>query len=245
MNQNSIFILIHGAWHGSWCWRKVSPLLKQMGHVVLTPDLPGHGTPSISFKGITLTTYVDFLIDLIDAQPAPVYLVGHSLGGVIISQVAEQIPHKIAKLIYVASLLPVNNSSCVQEASQQSLNNAGELLRPNEQTNEMIFLMRNRDKVRNAFYHCCSENDFEYVMQHLQVEPLAPMVTPIQITPARFGQVNKSYIACLQDRGVEIDNQLRMAKNANITNIISLDCDHSPFLSMPQELALSITADHT
>ena len=102
----STYVLIHGAWHGGWCWTHVTPLLEDHGHTVLTPDLPGHGSEDFSLADITLQSYVDAVCEIVDSQPEPVILVGHSMGGMVIAQVAEARPHQIRTLVYLAAFLP-------------------------------------------------------------------------------------------------------------------------------------------
>src|SRR5260370_40737879 len=102
----STYLLVHGAWHGAWCWRKVVPLLEKVGNGWLAPDLPGHGQDSTSLAYVTLEAYVSRLLPLVDAAPEPVILVGHSLGGTVISQVAEARPEKVRLLVYLSALLP-------------------------------------------------------------------------------------------------------------------------------------------
>ena len=101
----STYVLIHGAYLGAWCWKKIIPLLEKEGHKVVAPDLPGHGENKRPIAEITLQTYTDHLCEILDEQPDPVILVGHSLGGVVITQTAEYRPEKIRKLVYVAGYL--------------------------------------------------------------------------------------------------------------------------------------------
>ena len=75
----STYVLIHGAWHGGWCWTHVTPLLEDHGHTVLTPDLPGHGSEDFSLADITLQSYVNAVCEIVVSQPEPVILVGHSM----------------------------------------------------------------------------------------------------------------------------------------------------------------------
>src|SRR5690348_7432805 len=76
----SVFVLIHGSWHGGWCWERVTPLLRAAGHRVIAPDLPGHGHDAPPVER-AYERYVPFVCGLLDAQPEPVVLVGHSSGG--------------------------------------------------------------------------------------------------------------------------------------------------------------------
>ncbi len=77
----STFVLVHGAWHGGWCWEKVVPLLKKEGHEVVVVDLPGHGDNHVPVPEVTLAAYGDHVAGVLDEQAEPVVLVGHSMGG--------------------------------------------------------------------------------------------------------------------------------------------------------------------
>ena len=229
----SVYILLHGAWHASGCWKYVSPLLEREVHTVYAPDLPGHGHDLTPFAEVTLKTYVDSVIDLINRQEKPVVLVGHSMAGVIISQVAELIPEKIHQLIYVSAFIPKNHQSlsqCAQESKSPGL--APEIV-TNEIENSIALIKSNRLKA--LFYNCCNEKDSTEGLALLQPEPFFPFISPISITPERFGKVKKLYIECLQDAVLLPEDQKRMYSKIN-SQVVSLNTDHSPFFSMPEEL---------
>ncbi len=110
----SNYVLIHGAWHGAWCWDKVVPLLEKEGHKVEAPDLPGHGNDKTPIPEISLQAYADRVCEILDAQSEPVILVGHSMGGVVITQAAENRPEKIKKLVYLTAFLLQNGEFLLQ-----------------------------------------------------------------------------------------------------------------------------------
>ena len=114
----STYLLIHGAWHGGWCWRSVAPLLEARGHRVLAPDLPGHGDDRTPAAAVTLRSYTDRICEIAGAQTEPVILAGHSMGGVAITQAAENCPQYIGALVYVCAFLPRNGDSAMVWASQ-------------------------------------------------------------------------------------------------------------------------------
>ncbi len=101
----STFVLVHGGWSGGWTWEKVVPLLEEAGHQVEAPDLPGHGDDRTPIPQVSLQGYADRICRVLDAQPEPVVLVGHSSGGLVISQAAEQRPDKVKMLVYLAAFL--------------------------------------------------------------------------------------------------------------------------------------------
>jgi pimeloyl-ACP methyl ester carboxylesterase len=112
------YVLIHGAWHGGWCWRKVVPLLEAKGHRALAPDLPGHGNDGTPAASVTLKSYADRICEIARAEPEQVILVGHSMGGIAITQAAENCPKKIGALVYLCAFLPRNCNRLMTWASQ-------------------------------------------------------------------------------------------------------------------------------
>ena len=101
----STFVLVHGAWHGGWCWYKVAALLRQKGHTVLAPDLPAHGRDQTPINAVSMQSYAQRVVDVMRTANEPVILVGHSMGGFVISAAAEQQPQTVAKLVYLAAFL--------------------------------------------------------------------------------------------------------------------------------------------
>src|SRR5690606_27144500 len=110
----STYLLVHGAWHGAWCWNRLIPLLHDAGHKVITPDLPGHGDDNTPVKDISAKLYVDSLRAIILAQQEPVRLVGHSMAGMVISRVADVIPDHIHTLIYLTGFL-LGDGQCIRD----------------------------------------------------------------------------------------------------------------------------------
>jgi len=86
----STYILVHGAWHGGWCWYKVVSLLEKAGHTVLAPDLPSLGKDKTPVSDVSLTMWAEYVCSLLDAQPEPAVLVGHSLGAQVAVEFAAR-----------------------------------------------------------------------------------------------------------------------------------------------------------
>jgi pimeloyl-ACP methyl ester carboxylesterase len=101
------YVLLHGAWHGAWCWKKVLPELLERGHRVLTPTQTGLGERShLLSKDVNLTTFVHDLVNvLVWEDLSNVILVGHSFGGCAITAAADQMPERIAHLVYLDALI--------------------------------------------------------------------------------------------------------------------------------------------
>ncbi|MFN8485439.1 MAG: alpha/beta fold hydrolase [Anaerolineae bacterium] len=235
----STYVLIHGSWHGAWCWYKVIPLLQQAGHRAVAVDLPGHGRDWTPASEVTMQSYVDAVSKVLDAQSEPVILVGHSRGGIVISQTAEARPEKIQKLVYLAAYLIPNGEAMLATA----LSDAESLIVSNLMLNEAEgYHMLKTEAFRDALYGDCSEDDVALATTLLTPEPNAPVATPLNLSDDRFGRIPRVYIQTLRDRGVTPSLQKRMYTATPCQSIISMKTSHSPFLSAPEELVGHLTA---
>src|SRR5205807_583403 len=107
----STFVLIHGGWHAAWCWLRLAPLLERHGHRVIAPDLPGHGSDSTPLAAKPYEMYVPKVCALLDTIEDPVIVVGHSSGGMIITEVSRQLSERIKGLVYLSAfLLPLGKT---------------------------------------------------------------------------------------------------------------------------------------
>lgn len=113
------FVLVHGAWHGGWCWRTVADLLEKQGHKVFAPTLTGLGERShLIGPDVNVTTHIVDIENVIRWENlSDVVLVGHSYGGLVISGVAERIPDKISSIIFLDAFLPEDGDSLLEKSS--------------------------------------------------------------------------------------------------------------------------------
>lgn len=107
------FVLVHGAWHGSWCWKRVRSALQQRGHEVFTPTLTGLGERShLLARGVNLETHTLDVLNLIRWEELNDFvLCGHSYGGMVVSGVADRIPERIRALIFLDAFVPEDGES--------------------------------------------------------------------------------------------------------------------------------------
>ena len=109
------FLLIHGAFHGGWCWRRVGDLLAAAGGRVFAPTMTGLGERAhLLNEKVGIATFIDDAIGVIDAEELEnIILVGHSFGGAVISGVADRLPERIAQLVYLDAIVPVSGQSAL------------------------------------------------------------------------------------------------------------------------------------
>jgi pimeloyl-ACP methyl ester carboxylesterase len=180
---------------------------------------------------------------VVEHEADPVILVGHSRGGVVISEVAERIPDRIAALVYVSGYLYSSGQSILSNAPSPSTGGAN------------IFDMRENgtcvlksECVRPIFYNGCTEDEVATLSRRLSPEPLWAFTTPVEVSEGRFGRVKRAYVEAKQDNIVPLDTQRAMQAALPCSPVFTLDSDHSPFFSKPHELAqcfLSVAAQVT
>jgi pimeloyl-ACP methyl ester carboxylesterase len=231
MSQETM-LLVHGAWHGAWCWEKIASTLAQRGKRVLTPDLPGHGKHLQPPQDVTLARYVEAIVTVVKMQPHPVTLVGHSMGGIIISQVAEHIPDRIKALIFVAAYIPKHNESLLTMASQSRSHHIVPHL-VMDTTMQTVTLKKSSELIP-IFFNCCTPHDAERAMEGLQPQPMRPWQETVHLGQA-FDRVPKLAIISQQDRAIPTPYQLKMAQ-AVTQHIHQIEADHAIYYSGADKL---------
>ncbi len=220
------FLLIHGASHGAWCWEKVLPELKGLGHAAKAIDLPGHGNDETPRKTVALEDYASAVLDSL--APGTI-LVGHSFGGFPITLAAAIAPEKVDALVYLCALVPrpgLAFTAFRQEAISAQLSAAQVVDREAGVTRAIP------EKAGPVFYSDCTDTDRDWALGQLTPQPIAVMTEATDfLQPA----VPRHYIRCLEDKVVFPTYQLEASNGWKHT--YDMSCGHSPFLSQPKELA--------
>jgi pimeloyl-ACP methyl ester carboxylesterase len=237
------FVLVHGAWHGPWCWDKLAPLLRAEGHRVTAVDLQA-GRPA---GESTFATYVKQVTDAIDAQGAPVTLVGHSSGALAASQAAEERADKVAALVFLAGFVAANGESHRALTGADPAQKVSPVLRVDFRPGTKIPTQTridttNAEAVKLAFYNDCSDADARAAIARLVPEPVAPSGQPLRLSAERFGRVPKAYVFTARDNAISPGRQRELAAKWPLARSVTLDSGHSPFLSIPAKLAQALSA---
>ena len=215
------FVLVHGAWHGSWEWEQLTPLLEAAGHRVIAVDLPR----------TTLDDNASTVRAAVESADEPVILVGHSAGGMWITQAAELVPERVANLVYVAAFLPQDGQALTDLA-------AGDIVQENLLVDEEHGTALVAPTVhRQAFYAESTDEVAAAASAHHVSEGLAAFTAPVRITEGRAGSVPRVYVECLRDNAIVIERQRAMQAARPCEQVLTIDTDHCPSLSRPRELA--------
>jgi len=189
------FVLVHGAWHGGWCWAAVINQLERLGDSAYAVDLPGHGMNRADRTKVTLDSYVNSVAEFIEQRDLKnVVLAGHSLGGLTIPGVAAKIPARIKRVVWVTAMVALDGQPAIDPAASP-LAAAIDSLPERSITLEML----GQDAIDGL------TNDMapalkEYVMSALGPQPLAPLLAPVPMAPYFATGIPSSYVVCEDDQ---------------------------------------------
>jgi len=195
--MSDTFVLVHGAWHGAWCWAAVINRLQRLGERAFAIDLPGHGASNISRAQATLAGYVDSVANFIESRGLrDVVLVGHSLGGMTISGVMQKIPARLRRVIYVSAIVPRDGESAVHtlpdgDEIARRMESLRSLPDPSAPVDEQMF--------RTAYIQDATSDLRDFVLAALVPEPVAPMLEPISMKDFYTCGVPQSFLVCEDD----------------------------------------------
>jgi pimeloyl-ACP methyl ester carboxylesterase len=264
-------ILVHGAWHSSYCWRLIADRLRAMGLGVTAIDLPGHGLNARYPKSYFAERQAGF-----DSEPTPLgditlevaaaavvaaleqhqgatkpILIGHSLGGAVITRAAEVAPQLVGRLVYLSAFLPTAQPSPAALYALPEARTAFDAaltigdpavigaVRFNPRGN--LEYLRS---LQSVFYQDITEDRFLPFAGAMSPDlPLRLWTDAPSASAARWGRLKRTYIHCTLDRAIAPALQHRMVEDAdrftpgNRTSVMALASSHSPFASKVDELA--------
>jgi pimeloyl-ACP methyl ester carboxylesterase len=223
------FVLVHGAWHGGWCWRRVSDLLQKQGHKVFTPTMTGLGERShlIDAK-VNLATHIADIVNVIKWEGLrDIVLVGHSYGGCIISGVAEQMGDAIGSIVFLDAFVPENGDTLATKASQPVREAIAGLVEKGETAMKPV----------SAAVFRVNEKDRTWVDAMCTPHPVATLTDKITITGARDRIAKKSYIRAKGYPSAPFDGFHERLKTDATWRVYELPCGHDVMVDMPDRLS--------
>jgi pimeloyl-ACP methyl ester carboxylesterase len=233
------FVLVHGAFSGAWVWEPVTGELEAAGHRVETLDLPGSGDDPTPLGEVTLDAYAERICGVLARDPEPAVLVGHSMGGVAITQAAGRARKRIALLVYVAAFLPSDGQSLVELT--QLPEGEGDQVQANMVVDgDPPAATLSGEGARIACYGNCNDEQVEWALEHMGPQPVAAFVEPVRIADPTANVIPCAYVICSRDQAIPPPLQRRMVRERGCDAVIEIDTDHSPWLSATAELVAAL-----
>lgn len=223
------FVLIHGAWHGGWCWRRVADLLEARGHRVFAPSLTGLGDRSHLMRAdITMDTHIADIVNLIRWEDLKeVVLVAHSYGGFPVSGAIEHVADRIAAVVFVDAFTPEDGQKSLDLASEFSRKGTEEAMARNEISRPPPA----------AAQFSVNEKDRAWVDSKLTPQPIGVALQPLRLTGARERVAKKVYIRAPQYPQPAFDKYYAAKRADPSWRTCELPCGHDIMIDMPERLA--------
>ena len=228
------FVLVHGAFSGAWIWAPLAKRLRAGGHAVELFDLPGLGEDQTPPENVTLDSCAARLEEVLATSAEPAIVVGNSMGGVIATQAAARCPHHVSALVYVTAFVPRDGQSLLDLAHLPE--GADDQVQANIIIEPPVATMPAAAS-RSALYGSCSEADAAWAISKQRPQPLGPFGAPVSVPAQALDGISRYYVVCAKDRAITVALQRRMIRENAITNVVELDTDHTPHLSMPAALS--------
>jgi pimeloyl-ACP methyl ester carboxylesterase len=227
------YVLVHGAWHGGWCWKHVTPLLRAAGHRVFVPTLTGLGERvHLVSPSVNLSTHVTDVVNLIAFEElSDVILVGHSYAGHVVPLVADRIKPTLKHLVFVDAVLAQDGKPFLPPgAGEERAKTAkdGYLQDPPEVT---------------WFGIPMDHPDAGWVRRHLTPHPLPTLMETVHFKNGGAAGLPKTYIRCLQRRDMSTPDPVEpLVKGKPEWTWLTIDTGHDVMVTKPRELAEMLLA---
>lgn len=222
------FALVHGAWHGAWCWHRLVPELEDRGHRVLTVELPSDD-PSATFDD-----YADVVAGELEAAgDGDVVVVGHSLAGLTIPLVADR--QSVSRLVYLCALVPVPGVSFIDQLATEDMLDGGYMAGLGEPDDEGRRSWTDAALARDVLYADCDPEVVTRAVARLRPQAQSPYARPCSLEA--LGATPSTYVVCTEDRLVKPKWSREIARSRLTADLVELPGSHSPFLSRPVDLA--------
>lgn len=228
------FVLIHGAWHGGWCWKRVEKALRSQGHEVYAPSLTGSGERKhLLSPTIGMDTYVQDVVNLIEyGELEEVVLVGHSAAGASISKAAESVHERLRALVYVDAVILPSGKSMFDVFPPQMT--AG--MREAAKAGEGYYMPPEQEMLFSFFASDCSIADKRWILRMATPQVIKPYEDAVDLS--RFYQLTipKTYVRCLRSQA---GTHRKVAEKFGM-EYSEIDAGHDPMISRPDELVLML-----
>lgn len=235
MTQPTTFVLVHGAWHGGWVWKKVRPLLREAGHEVFTPTLTGLGERRhLASPDVSLDTHIQDVAGVLEYEDLrDVVLVGHSYAGMVITGVAERIPDRLARIVYLDAFLPGDGKALndyvpgMVAGYEESVRTHGDGWRlPFAGTLTLTAL-----GVTDA-------TDIAWMSPRMDDQPYRTFVEPVRISPETARKVRRVYLLSSERPHYLAAAERARTQGFDVVNVPG--AGHDVMVTQPEELSRAL-----
>ena len=230
------YVLVHGASHGGWCWDEVARRLRAKGHLVLAPDLPGHGRRAGEARQASVAGYAAAVADaLVGEGVSRAILVGHSMGGIVIPRVAELVPARVRHAVFLAAVVLEDGGRLIYKVSPVSramlpalaaIRGYGSFHYPAEMAWARWMGDVPRERASAA-------------LAQLTPQPIRPWLERVPMRGFHALDLPRTYVRCLRDAAVLPDAAARFAARLGVRPV-DIDADHGPMMSAPDLLVKTL-----
>lgn len=232
-SQNQpVFVLVHGAFHGGWCWQKVSKELRAKGDLVYTPTLSGLAERKHTLNDqIDLNTHITDIVNFIISEDLhQVILVGHSYGGAVIAGVADQIPERLSKLVFLDAMLMENGQSALDVSPEDIRKYFIKAATDNDKGLSIPFFT-------SDFFGVTDARDIKWVNDRLTNQPFKTFSQPLLLKHPFGNHKSLTYIACTKPELRAIQPFADRTKRSKSWKYLELKTGHDAMITMPVELS--------
>jgi pimeloyl-ACP methyl ester carboxylesterase len=227
------YLLLHGAWHGAWAWEDVNVRLREAGNKVIAVDLPSHGDDETPVQEVTFDKYVTRVKEELDKLDEKVILVGHSLAGVIISQIAEERPDKIEALVYLAAFILEEDQTLVDFMQQDK---ESQLLANLKYSEDQSYAYVEEETLKSVVYNDGSAEQIAKAAPRLKVQSTQPFFAKVSLSDENFGRQKKYFIECTEDKILSLEAQRYIQSQFNCQRLDILKSGHVPQITKPEKV---------
>ncbi len=225
----STFVLVHGGAHGAWCW---SPLLPFLEAPALALDLPGRGKRPADLAAVTgESSAAAAASDIERAGLTDVILVGHSMAGITLPRIADRIPERLERLVFVSCTVPLQGQTVLETLDPDLQSMASEM-----EIGETLSNGFGEQQAREMFCNDMDEQQTKFVLDNLC--PEAPQILSEATDLAGLRHpIPRSYVRLLRDQSLSPELQDRCIAALGTVDVLEIDSGHNVMVSNPQALA--------
>jgi pimeloyl-ACP methyl ester carboxylesterase len=226
------FVLVHGAWHGGWCWDRVKPHLEAAGHMVYTPTLAGLAERAGELSAaINLDTHVRDVITVLERNDLHgVILVGHSYAGMVIPQVADRMPQRLKRMVFLDALLLENNMSFKSSVPTDAW--AARIKQAQEKGRGIGF-----PAFPAAAFGIPDKADQAWVESKLTLHPVGTYEQPMVLKHPFGNGIDKVYVDCTDPIMAPVNASRNKARAQPGWKYDAIATGHDAMVTKPRELA--------